>query len=507
MRKDLLRMVDIGKAFSGVPVLENVHFDLQPGEVHVLAGENGAGKTTLIKILSGVHTDYRGEIFLDGRRVRFKSPQEARLMGISAIHQDLALIDSMRVLDNLFLGREKTRGSWWMDWRSEKARARHILEPLGITVDLEAPLAQYPLSVRQMIEIARAMASEARILIMDEPTSALSEAEVKHLFDLIGRLKERGCAIIYISHRLEEIFRIADRITVLRDGHLIGTARAQDLSPDELIRWMVGREIKQQFPERQAKPGPERLRVEGFSVPDPSGEKSYLVENISLCLRMGEILGLAGLRGSGKSELLNGIFGAFGRNVQGNILLDDRPFEVVSPRRSIEQGLVLQTNDRKTTGLIGGLSVAWNITLPSLETFSPRGWVEKREEWAAAQKQIQELGIKVASPEQQVETLSGGNQQKVVLAKWLQTGPKVLLLDEPTLGVDVGAKHEIYRLMNSLTQQGLAILLVTSELPELLAMSDRILVLHRGRIQAELHREEATQEKVIRAAMGERVNG
>lgn len=500
-------MAHIGKAFSGVRVLEDVSFKLQAGEVHVLAGENGAGKTTLIKILSGVHTDFEGEIFLDGKKVRFKSPQEARAMGISAIHQDLALVDSMRVLDNLFLGREKTRGPWWMDWRSEKTRALEILQPLGITVDLEAPLSQYPLSVRQMIEIARALASEARILVMDEPTSALAESEVKRLFNLIGRLKERGCAIIYISHRLEEIFRIADRITVLRDGRLIGTARAQDLTPDELIRWMVGREIKQQFPERKTQLGPERLRVEDFSVPDPSGKKGYLVKGISLRLRAGEILGLAGLRGSGKSELLNGLFGTFGPNVSGDVILDGGPFEVVSPRRSIEQGLVLQTNDRKRTGLIGGLSVAWNITLPSLERFSRRGWMEKNEEREAAKRQIRDLKIKVASPEQVVETLSGGNQQKVVLAKWLQAGPRVLLLDEPTLGVDVGAKHEIYHLMNSLTQRGQAILLVTSELPELLAMSDRLLVLHRGRVQAELTREEATQEKVIRAAMGERISG
>ncbi len=503
---DLLRMEHIGKSFSGVPVLEDVHFDLQPGEVHVLAGENGAGKTTLIKILSGAHSDYEGDIFLEGKRVRFKSPQDARLKGISAIHQDLALVDSIRVVDNLFLGRERTRGRWWMDWRSQKAQARQILQPLGISVDLEEPLSSYPLSVRQMIEIAKALASDARILIMDEPTSALSEAEAGRLFDLINQLKQRKCSVIYITHRLEEIFRIADRVSVLRDGWLVGTARSRDLTSEELIRWMVGREIQQQFPERRPEFGPERLRVEGFSLPDPSGKKGYLVEEISLRLRAGEILGLAGLRGSGKSEFLNGLFGTYGRDVFGEVVLDNRRFEIISPRHSIEQGLVLQTNDRKRTGLVSGLSVAWNITLPSLENFSPRGWVKKKEESAAAQKQIQELGIKVSSPAQEVATLSGGNQQKVVLAKWLQTKPKVLLLDEPTLGVDVGAKHEIYHLMNALTRQGMAILLVTSELPELLAMSDRLLVLHRGRVQAELDREEATDEKVIRAAMGESIH-
>ncbi|MBM3285594.1 MAG: sugar ABC transporter ATP-binding protein, partial [Candidatus Aminicenantes bacterium] len=490
----LLEMRGIGKAFSGVQVLEDVFFDLRPGEVHVLAGENGAGKTTLIKILSGAHTDYAGEIFLEEKRVRFKSPHEATARGISAIHQDLALVDSMRVIDNLFLGREKTRGRWWMDWRSEKALAQKILDPLGITIDLEAPLSEYPISVRQMIEIAKALASEVRILIMDEPTSALSEAEASRLFDLIDRLKRQGCAVIYITHRLEEIFRIGDRITVLRDGRVVGTVRSRDLTPEELIRWMVGREIKQQFPERRSDPGEERLRVEDFLLPDPSGKKGTLVEGVSLRLRAGEILGLAGLRGSGKSEFLNGLFGTYGKNVAGSVSLDKKPFRILSPRHSIEQGMVLQTNDRKKSGLIAGLSVAWNITLPSLESFSPLGWVEQKEEARVARKQIQELGIKVSSPDQETGTLSGGNQQKVVLAKWLQTEPKVLLLDEPTLGVDVGAKHEIYNLMNHLTARGLAILLVTSELPELLAMSDRLLVLHRGRAQAEFSREEATQE-------------
>lgn len=506
-RKVLLRMAGIHKAFSGVPVLEDVAFNLHAGEVHVLAGENGAGKTTLIKILSGAYADYGGEIFLEGRKVRFKSPQDAAARGIAAIHQELALVDAMRVLDNLFLGREKTRHGVWMDWRSQKVRAREILEPLGIAVDLEVPLSEYPLAIRQMVEIARALASDARIFIMDEPTSALSDVEVERLFDLIDHLRRRGCGIIYISHRLEEIFRIADRITVLRDGRVVGTDRAADLTPDELIRWMVGREIKQQFPERRARAGPERLRVDHFSVPDPAGEKSYLVEDVSLRLHAGEIVGLAGLRGSGKSELLNGLFGTYGRNVIGTVTLDGRPFQVLSPRHSIEAGLVLQTNDRKRTGLVAGLSVAWNITLPSLGHFSPRGWLDKREERATARRHIEELGIRAASPEQEVETLSGGNQQKVVLAKWLQTEPRVLLLDEPTLGVDVGAKHEIYQLMNGLTQRGLAILLVTSELPELLAMSDRLLVLHRGRVQVELRREEATQETVLRAAMGESIKG
>ncbi len=496
-------MEGIGKSFSGVRVLDDVSFDLQPGEVHVLAGENGAGKTTLIKILSGAHADYEGEIRLGGRRVRFKSPQDAAANGISAIHQEMALVNSMTVLDNIFLGRERTRRFSWMSYQTEKGLAQRLLGQFGIDVELNVSLSQYPLSVRQMIEIAKALVNEVRILIMDEPTSALSDQEVARLFELILRLKQKKCGVVYISHRLDEIFRISDRITILRDGRRVGTADARDLTPEELVRQMVGREIKQQFPERRPQLGPERLRVTDFSLPDPTGRKSHVLENVSLDLRAGEILGIAGLRGSGKSELLNGLYGTYGRDIQGNVILDNQPFRITSPRHSIERGLVLQTNDRKGTGLVMNMNVTRNISLPSLRDFSPRGWMNSKQEAESAKKQMRELDIRASSPSQEVGTLSGGNQQKVVLAKWLETKPRVLLLDEPTIGVDVGAKHEIYALMNELTSAGLSILLVTSELPELLAMSDRIVVLHRGRVQTLLPREQATQESVIRAAMGE----
>jgi ribose transport system ATP-binding protein len=500
-----LTMEHIGKSFSGVRVLDDVSFGLRPGEVHVLAGENGAGKTTLIKILSGAHTDYEGEIRLSGKKVRFKSPQDAASAGIAAIHQEMALVNTMRVVDNLFLGREKTRAGLWMDFHSERRRARELLEPFGITLDLNAPLSEYPLSVRQMVEIAKALVNEARVLIMDEPTSALNELDVAKLVVLVSRLKERGCAVVYITHRLEEIFQIGDRITVLRDGRAVGTEAAKDLGPEELIRWMVGRDIRQQFPERRPRPGDELLRVNNFFLPDPSGKKSYVVEDVSFVLHAGEILGIAGLRGSGKSEFLNGLFGTYGKEIRGTVFLDGSPFKVSSPKHSIEHGLVLQTNDRKGTGLVPEMTIVRNITLPSLKTFSRGGWVRFEEEAKAARSQMKDLDIKASSPEQEVRTLSGGNQQKVVLAKWLETRPKVLLLDEPTLGVDVGAKQEIYSLMSKLTSQGLAILLITSELPELLAMSDRILVLHRGHTQAEFTRGEATQENVTQAAMGKRV--
>lgn len=501
----MLQMEHISKSFSGVKVLDDVYFDLDPGEVHVLAGENGAGKTTLIKILAGVHTDYEGDIRLNGQSIRFKNPHDAAESGISAIHQDMSLISAMNVVDNIFLGREQTIGNLWMDYRSQTEKAQNLIDQLGIDVNLNMPVEEYPVSVRQMIEIAKALAYDARIIIMDEPTSALNELEVKRLFQIIHDLKEKKYGIIYISHRMEEIYEISDRITVLRDGKHIGTARSDDLTPQELIRWMVGREINQQFPERTPSASGERLKVENIYVPDPTGTKSWVVEDVNLSLKSGEILGIAGLRGSGKSELFRGLFGTFGKNIEGTVKLDGKSFRIHSPLQSIKQGLVLLTNDRKGTGLVLPMNIIRNISLSSLREYSPSGWMQVQKEKNAGLGHIEAFGIKAQSMYQEVGTLSGGNQQKVVLAKWLETRPNVLLLDEPTLGVDVGAKHDIYSLMNQWTAQGMAILLITSELPELLAMSDRIMVMHRGRITAEFAKDEATQEKITRAAMGDEI--
>lgn len=499
----LLRMEHITKSFSGVKVLEDVFFDLNAGEVHVLAGENGAGKTTLIKILAGVHTDYEGEIRLDGRLVRFKTPHDAAESGISSIHQEMSLINAMTVADNIFLGREQTRGNVWMDYRKQKEKSQKLLAQLGIEVNLNLPVEEYPVSVRQMIEIAKALAYDARIIIMDEPTSALNDLEVKRLFRIMQDLKQKKYGIIYISHRMEEIYEISDRISVLRDGKHIGTAKADDLSPPELIRWMVGREISQQFPKRKPSLGNARFKAENLHLPDPKGSKQWALEDVSLSLNSGEILGIAGLRGSGKSELFHGLFGTFGKSLRGTVQLDGKSFRVHSPIHSIKQGLVLLTNDRKGTGLVLPMDIIRNISLSSIQAYSPLGWMQVQREKNAATDHVKAFSIKAHSMYQEVETLSGGNQQKVVLAKWLETHPKVLLLDEPTLGVDVGAKHDIYSLMNQWSAQGMAILLITSELPELLAMSDRIMVMHRGRITAEFARDEATQENIVQAAMGE----
>jgi ribose transport system ATP-binding protein len=506
---ELLLMRNICKSFSGVPVLQAVGFDLNPGEVHVLAGENGAGKTTLINILAGVHTDYSGEIKIDGQPVRFLSPHDAARKGISVIHQEMSLIESLPVIDNIFLGREITRhfsSGLLVDRSREMAEARELSSQLDLNIDFARPVEDFPLSIRNRIEIAKALALNVRILIMDEPTSALSAPEVERLFLIIARLKQRGCGIIYITHRMEEIYRVADRITVLRDGRRIGTAPAPELGESDLIRWMLGRDLAARLPNRQPALGEERLRVEHFFVTEPvqasTRKEHYVVEDACFAVRSGEILGLAGLQGSGASALLAGLFGTFPNRVEGDVYLDGRRFSIRSPRRSIRSGLAYLGSDRRGTGLIYGMDVAQNVSLASLLKLSTWGVLRKRREWEVAAAQVQSLAIRGASLQQDVQNLSGGNQQKVLLAKWIETSPIVFLLDEPTRGIDVGAKQEIYSLIRRWTAEGMAVVLITSELQELMDLADRILVMHRGRITAEFSREQASQEKILRVAMG-----
>jgi len=503
----LLKLEKIGKSFSGVPVLRDVDLELNEGEVHVLAGENGAGKSTLIKIIAGAHTDYRGRMLLDGRPLRFKSPRDASEHGVAVIHQEMSLIGSMSVVDNIFLGREKTRGFSWMDRVGQIRQAKTLLAELGLSIDLKKPVAEIPLALQQMVEVAKALAGQVRVLMMDEPTSALNEAEAARLFDIIRRMKDKGCAILFISHRLEEIYQLADRITILRDGLSLGTFPAAALDPDELVRLMVGREIKQHFPERRGRIGEEILNVEQFSVPDPSGAKKWAVRDIAFRLREGEIIGLAGLQGSGKSELLQGLFGAYGRRLPGRVRMAEAPARIRSPRQAMRRGLALLTGDRQAKGLIPQMDITANISLAAIRELSPGGWMRFQREKEEARRLIEELNIRAADPRMEARALSGGNQQKVILARWLLARPRVYLLDEPTRGVDVGAKHEIYELLNRLTAEGAGIILTTSELPELLALSDRILVLHRGAVTAEFAREEFSQEKVTRASLGETGGG
>jgi ABC-type sugar transport system ATPase subunit len=434
--------------------------------------------------------------------VHFNSVHEAAAKGISVIHQELSLVGPTTIAENIFLAREKSAAGW-LHKNAMTKQARELLHSLGLDIDVLKQVADYPLSIQQMIEICKALAFDCRIIVMDEPTSALTKPEVEKLFAIIDQLKSRGCGIIYITHKMEEIYRVADRITVLRDGRYIGTAKAAELPQNKLVQWMVGRELNQQFPRHIPQLGDVRLEVSNFTVPDPSGKPAPAVNKVSFSVRSGEILGIAGLSGSGNSELLNGIFGTYGKIVTGTVKIDGENFKTSSPEKTIRHRIALLTNDRQATGLVTDMNIVHNTTLAALRKFSPVGWLKPKQELTAAQNQRESLKLKAASLLQPVKSLSGGNQQKIVIAKWIETQPIVFLLDEPTRGVDVGAKHEIYELMNKWTSQGIAIVLITSEMPELLAMSDRIIVMHRGRITAEFSRETATQEKILKAAMGE----
>jgi ribose transport system ATP-binding protein len=497
----LVKMTGISKRFGSVTVLREVDLEICGGQVLILAGENGAGKSTLIKILGGVHTDFEGTIELGGNPIRPKSPLEANALGIAVIYQELSLVRSMTVADNIFLGRSLTRAGF-VDDHTQHRQAQRLLDQLGIEIDVRQRVEDLPIAQQQLTEIAKALAQNAQVIVMDEPTSALNAPEVERLFGLIRELKARGCGLVYITHKMEEIERIGDRITVLRDGQHIGTAPGAELPPAKLVQWMVGREMAEQFPRHAGQLGEERLRLERFSVADQRRAKRAVVESVSLSVRAGEILGIGGLQGSGASELFMGLFGGYGKNIRGQALLNSRPFEISSPRAAIDQGVALLTNDRKATGLVLPLSIVANTTLADLPRLSPRGWRQPRRETEAARTLGQTLSLRAASLDMEVGWLSGGNQQKVALAKWLQTRPQLLLLDEPTRGIDVGAKREVYELMNTLTAQGIAILLITSELPELLAMSDRIVVMHRGRLTGEFSPDQATPERILEAAMG-----
>jgi ABC-type sugar transport system ATPase subunit len=494
-------MTGVTKRFGPVTVLREVDFEIWPGEVQVLAGENGAGKSTLIKILGGVHPDFEGELQIQGQSVRPQSPTEAAALGVSVIHQELSLVGPMSVTDNIFLGQMDTRHGWVQDRRQHRAAAE-LLAELGLQLDVRRPVEEFPMAIRQLIEIAKALGRRTNVIVMDEPTSALNEPEVHRLFTLIDQLKQQGCGIVYITHKMEEIERVADRITVLRDGVCVGSAPAAELTSEELIRWMVGRALGEQIPRHTPRLGAERLRLEQFGVHPPGMSGRAAVQGVDLAVRAGEIVGIGGLQGSGASDLLLGLFGAYGDGARGRVYLENQELRIRSPRDAIAAGIALLTNDRKSTGLVLSLSIVANSTLAGLPQLSPGGWRRPRLESAATEAVTRSLQLRAASLELEVGALSGGNQQKVAIAKWLQVRPRLLLLDEPTRGIDIGAKHEIYSLMNQWTDQGIAILLITSEMPELLALSDRVVALHRGRVTAEFDRLSATPEAVLSAAMG-----
>jgi len=491
----LLEMRGITKQFPGVLALDNVSLDLREGEVHCLLGENGAGKSTLMKILAGAQPADAGDILIGGRPAAVTSPARARELGVSMIYQEFNLSPFLSVAENIFLGREPRIGKTpFIDGARLRRDAEEVLRHMGVTLDVRLPVNRLSVAQMQMVEIAKAVSVNARILVMDEPSATLTDHELASLFTLIGELRGRGMGILYISHRLEEVFQIGDRATVMRDGRHVATRDVADLTREDIIRMMVGRELTEEFPKVSLPRGAERLRVEGLT-------RDGLFHDVGFSLHAGEIVGLTGLVGSRRTEVVRAIFGA-DRLSAGRVFVDGREVAVSSPRDAIAHGVGLLTEDRKNQGLVLGMSVRENITLANLGELVRGIFVKGGEERRVAEDFVRELQIKTPSVEQAVQLLSGGTQQKVVLARWLFTNAGILMFDEPTRGVDVGAKTEIFRLMNALLERGAAVLMVSSELPEVLGMCDRILVMHEGRLAGELSRAEATQERIMQLATG-----
>jgi ribose transport system ATP-binding protein len=488
-----LEMRAISKRFPGVVALDGVDLEVRSGEVHVLLGENGAGKSTLVKVLSGAVRKDAGEIRLGGRPVEIGGPAHARRLGISIIYQELMLVPGLSVAENVFLGKAPRR--WGLvDWRRMRADAARILGGLGLSIDVTRPVGQLGLAQQQMVEVARALADEARVVVMDEPTSALSGAEVEQLFATTARLIARGVAVVYISHRMDEVFRIGHRVTVLRDGRRVATMPLAEAAAGELVRLMADRDVTEQYPPRATPRGSELLRVRGLT-------RRGVLHDVDLVLHAGEIVGLAGLAGAGRTELARAITGADPIDA-GEIIVRGRPVRIASPAAAVRHGLGFLPEDRKTHGLVLPLSVQRNIALPNYRRWSRWGLVRASGERAEACRMIDDLRVRTPGPEQASRALSGGNQQKVVLAKWLAGRAEILIFDEPTRGIDVAARRDIYELMNGLVARGAAILMISSDLPEVLGMSDRIVVLRRGRVQAELDARAVTEAEVLEAAFG-----
>ncbi|WP_448594404.1 sugar ABC transporter ATP-binding protein [Thermoflexus hugenholtzii] len=491
----LLRAEEISKAFPGVQALDRVSLEIFPGEIHGLVGENGAGKSTLIRILAGVIPRDSGRILWKGQPVEITDPRHARRLGIAVIHQELSLLPNLTVAQNLLLGREPRTFWGGLDPRTMEKQARRILNGVGLDLDPRAVVGNLPFAQRQMLEIARALSEDARLLIMDEPTSALSEREIYRLFELLSDLKRRGVAILFISHRLEEVFRIADRITVLRDGRHIGTFPISEVTPSAVVRMMVGRELKEMFV-KTATPGQEVvLEVRGLTRAGAFHEVSFQVHR-------GEIVGLAGLVGAGRTEVARALFGLDPLD-GGEVRIEGRPVTIRSPADAIRLGMAFVPEDRKAQALFLGMALRSNVAISSLPRLARLGLLFPAQLDRACVPYIRALDIRPPRPALRVRYLSGGNQQKAVLARWLMLRPKIMILDEPTRGIDVGAKAEIHALMDQMAREGMAILMISSDLPEVLGVSDRILVMREGRIVGELRREEATADRVLALAMGE----
>ena len=493
--KPVLEVRGVSRSFGGVQALVDIDFDILPGEVHALVGENGAGKSTLIKLLSGVHQPDVGEIWLRGYPVRLASPAKALRLGIAAVHQEFSYCPDLSVLENLYLGRDLPLTRFGtVNWDAANQHADEVLSSIGISVDLKSPIKALNSTHRKLVEIGRGILFQASILILDEPTAALPSEDIQHLQAVVKRLKDTGVAVIYITHHLHELPHIADRVTVLRDGHKITTHPMKDLSEDELIRLMIGRSLNALFPKQDTTIGDPILEIENLSV-------TGVIQNISFRLHRGEILGLAGLVGAGRSELAQAIVGILPLE-SGTISVDRKQYHIRDVDDAIKAGIAYVPEDRQHQGLILGMNIADNVTLPILERFSSWLFVNERKQLAFVEESRERLHINFYRPQQRVSNLSGGNQQKCVLAKWIGTKPRILIVDEPTHGIDVGAKAEIHALISAMAADGMGIIMISSDLPEVLGMSDRVLVLHEGRVSAEFSHDTLDPELIMQAAMG-----
>ena len=489
----LLEMKNISKSFPGVKALDSVSFTVRRGTVHALMGENGAGKSTLMKCLFGINSGFEGEIFLEGKKVAFKNPKDALENGVAMVHQELNQATKRSVMDNIWLGRYPTRLGFITSEREMFRRTKSIFDSLGISSDPRKIMSKMSVAERQMVEIAKAVSYDAKIIVLDEPTSSLTDREVSQLFKIIDTLRSRGCGIIYISHKMDEILKISDEITVMRDGKHIATEAAEDMTMEKIIKLMVGRELTNMFPEKTNAPGNVLLRVEDLA------SKHNHVEDVSFYLREGEVVGLAGLAGAGRTEVIENLFGLSER-LRGKIYLSDKEIKNRNPREAIKNGFALLTEERRATGIFGNLDIKENTTISSLYRHLKLGVLSERSRRKDTTWSIDSMRIKTAAQETQIRLLSGGNQQKVIFGRWLLTDPEVLMLDEPTRGIDVGAKFEIYQLINSLATKGKSVVVVSSELPELLGICDRIYVMSGGRISGEVDAKSTSQEEIMTLA-------
>ncbi len=504
---NILEIRNVTKKFPGVTALSNISFNVKRGEIHGLAGENGAGKSTLMKILSGVYPsdEYTGQVVFDNETLNFQSTaiRDAIERGIAIVYQELVLVPEMTVGENIFLGREPTDSKGAINWHELYSETDKLLKRYNLKIPFSAKISSLGVGKQQLVVIAKALSENAKILILDEPTSALTESEVDTLMEILDQLRSEGLTCIYITHKLDEFFRITDSITVMRDGTLVNTVRTSDMTNEKIIAMMVGREMTERYPARGNEPGEVILEASGITVQDPVLSHKNCVDNVSFNVRKGEILGVAGLMGAGRTELVTTLFGAYGKGYAGEITIDGNSFVANSARTAMNRGINLVPEDRKLQGLVLMQSILKNISLPNMSLFAERFSINQNKEFYECNTVSKKLSVKCHSIHVPVNTLSGGNQQKVVIAKCIMTKPKVLILDEPTRGIDVGAKYEIYKLMNALAAQGVAIIMVSSELPEILGMSDRILVMHEGKCTGIIPNDEnATQERVMTLATG-----